>query len=71
LEIFFSGALASRKLKIIDLNSSNEDEGIRFIPSSQVVSKTSVAFVSEAALPMKAFRHNVFNCVKRVSQEKY
>lgn len=51
---FFSGALASRKLKIIDLNSSNEDEGIRFIPSSQVVSKTSVAFVSEAALPMRS-----------------
>lgn len=51
---FFSGALASRKLKIIDLNSSNEDEGIRFTPSSQVVSKTSVAFVSEAALPMRS-----------------
>ncbi|MBR7792638.1 hypothetical protein KDM87_08535 [Undibacterium sp. FT147W] len=51
---FFSGALASRKLKIIDLNSSNEGEGIRFIPSSQVVSKTSVAFVSEAALPMRS-----------------
>ena len=51
---FFSGALASRKLKIIDLNSSNEDEGIRFSPSSQAVGKTSVAFVSEAALPMRS-----------------
>lgn len=50
---YFSGALAKKKLVIIDLDA-NTELGIRFSSSSNVVTENSLAFVSEAKLPMRS-----------------
>lgn len=50
---YFSGALAKKKLTIVDLDAESI-QGVRFIPSSNVVTENSLAFVSEAKLPMRS-----------------
>lgn len=49
----FSGALAKRALAIVDLNRS-ESDGVRFVPSDQVVTSKHVALISDAALTMRS-----------------
>lgn len=51
---YFSGALAKKKLEIVDLDAANTESGCRFIPSSKIVTEDSLAFVSEAQLPMRS-----------------
>ncbi|PRC93441.1 hypothetical protein [Solimicrobium silvestre] len=50
---YFFGALAKKKLQIVDLDEKKA-EGCRFTPSENVVTSTSVAFISEIALPMRS-----------------
>ncbi|MBC3883330.1 hypothetical protein H8K35_18195 [Undibacterium sp. LX40W] len=50
---YFSGALAKKKLEIVDLDANSESD-YRFIPSRQVVIENSLAFVSEVKLPMRS-----------------
>ncbi|WMW80502.1 hypothetical protein RF679_17960 [Undibacterium cyanobacteriorum] len=51
---YFSGALAKKKLEIIDLDAINSEPGCRFIPSSKIVTEDSLAFVSNVKLPMRS-----------------
>ena len=50
---YFSGALAKKKLEIVDLDA-NPDSAYRFIPSQKLVTENSLAFVSEVKLPMRS-----------------
>lgn len=50
---YFSGALAKKKLAIVDLDTDQES-GVSFVPSSNVVTENSLAFVSEVKLPMRS-----------------
>lgn len=51
---YFSGALAKKKLEIIDLDAESSESGCRFIPSSKIVTEDSLAFVSDVKLPMRS-----------------
>jgi hypothetical protein len=50
---FFSGSLADRKLRIVDLDALDGGAGIGFVPSPPGLTDGGAAFLSEAALPMQ------------------
>lgn len=50
---FFSGALARKKLMIVDLNGEEGNEGVSFIASSHAATSDGIALLSKVALPLQ------------------
>lgn len=50
---FFSGSLAARKLRIVDLDATDDAAGIRFAASAMAATVDGIAYLSEAALPLQ------------------
>ncbi|MBC3875301.1 hypothetical protein [Undibacterium flavidum] len=57
---FFSGAIAKKKLQIVDLDAKEDGDGIVFVHSKGVANADGKAMVSLQAMPMQAFPNQRF-----------